>query len=114
MKKQITLFIFIFSLILSKGNSQTVTGPSTTLGFWGGDLCESTPWKLVFHDEFSGTQLDRTKWLSYFPCDAAQSDDCLFSRTHTTSIGSTLETTPLLPWRPANLSPTCNLRLIAT
>ncbi|MNS84897.1 hypothetical protein D3C72_1187410 [compost metagenome] len=30
------------------------------------------------------------------------------------STGSTLDTTPLLPWRPANLSPTCILRLIAT
>ncbi|MNL33126.1 hypothetical protein D3C87_1550200 [compost metagenome] len=30
------------------------------------------------------------------------------------STGNTLETTPLLPWRPANLSPTCILRLIAT
>ena len=30
------------------------------------------------------------------------------------SIGRMRLTTPLLPWRPAILSPTCSLRLMAT
>ena len=44
--------------------SQTITGPATQVNFAGGNLCESAPWQLVFHDEFNGTQLDGTKWLS--------------------------------------------------
>ncbi len=30
------------------------------------------------------------------------------------SLGRMRDTTPLLPWRPAILSPTCSLRLMAT
>ena len=36
------------------------------------------------------------------------------ARNGMSSSGSTRETTPLLPWRPAILSPTDSLRLMAT
>ena len=37
-----------------------------------------------------------------------------FARNGMSSIGTTFETTPLLPWRPAILSPGCSLRFTAT
>jgi len=29
--------------------------------------CDTLPWKLVWYDEFNGTELDRTKWRTWFP-----------------------------------------------
>jgi beta-glucanase (GH16 family) len=31
------------------------------------DLCQHEPWKLVFHDEFDGASLDKSKWITYNP-----------------------------------------------
>lgn len=37
---------------------------------------DTTGWKLVFHDEFDGTQLDRSKWVTYFTYSDDGSDQC--------------------------------------
>lgn len=31
----------------------------------GTELCDATPWKLVFHDNFNGNSLDTTKWITH-------------------------------------------------
>ena len=54
----------------------------------GGNLCDSSAWKLVFNDEFTGDTLNTNKWHTYFPYGPNGSDSCLFCRTHTTTIAS--------------------------
>lgn len=41
-----------------------------------GGPCDTTAWKLVFHDEFDGVALDRSKWVTYFTYSADGSDQC--------------------------------------
>lgn len=41
-----------------------------------GSACDTTSWKLVFHDEFDGTALDRSKWITYYPFSSDGSDKC--------------------------------------
>lgn len=41
-----------------------------------GGPCDTAAWKLVFHDEFDGTALDPTKWVTYFTYSADGSDQC--------------------------------------
>lgn len=41
-----------------------------------GGPCDTTAWKLVFHDEFDGNVLDPTKWVTYFTYSADGSDQC--------------------------------------
>jgi beta-glucanase (GH16 family) len=48
--------------------SQTITFPSGTV------LCDGSPWKLVFYDEFNGTGLDTTKWKPYYYWDGGPSN----------------------------------------
>lgn len=43
---------------------------------------DTTPWQLVFCDEFNGQALDTTRWITYFPYDAQGGDRCLYCRTH--------------------------------
>ncbi len=38
-------------------------------------------WKLVWHDEFDGNQLDVSKWFSYYPYTASGLDTCPACRT---------------------------------
>lgn len=38
--------------------------------------CDTAAWQLVFADEFNGTELDRTKWITYFPYSDDGSDKC--------------------------------------
>lgn len=45
-----------------------------------GGACDTTGWKLVFHDEFDGVGLDKTKWLSYHPYTNDGSDQCVGCR----------------------------------
>lgn len=37
---------------------------------------DTTGWKLVFHDEFNGSELDRSKWVTYFTYSDDGSDQC--------------------------------------
>jgi len=41
-----------------------------------GRPCDTTDWKLVFHDEFSDSTLDRSKWITWFPYSSDGSDQC--------------------------------------
>jgi hypothetical protein len=41
-----------------------------------GGPCDTAEWKLVFHDEFLGTTLDRNKWVDYFTYSVDGSDQC--------------------------------------
>jgi beta-glucanase (GH16 family) len=50
--------------------------------FTGTDICPSGGWQLVFDDEFYGSELDLTKWFTWFPYAADGSDQCGFCRTH--------------------------------
>lgn len=45
-----------------------------------GSDCDTSEWKLVFHDEFDGQALDRSKWITYFPFSADGSDNCTACR----------------------------------
>lgn len=39
-----------------------------------GGVCDTAAWKLVWNDEFDGTALDRSKWITWFPYSADGSD----------------------------------------
>lgn len=43
---------------------------------------DSSPWKLVFQDEFEGNTLDTSRWITWFPYDENGGDECTFCRTH--------------------------------
>ncbi|MBL0128790.1 MAG: glycoside hydrolase family 16 protein [Flavobacteriales bacterium] len=45
-----------------------------------GGRCDTTAWHLVFHDEFDGTTLDRSKWVTYSPVSSDGSDQCTACR----------------------------------
>lgn len=50
--------------------------------FPGGNICATGDWQLVFADEFNGSELDRTKWATWYPYTNDGSDQCEFCRTH--------------------------------
>lgn len=56
MNKKILLLSVMIGLI--RVNAQ-VTFPAGT------NLCETTPWKLVWYDEFDGTSIDNSKWFTF-------------------------------------------------
>jgi beta-glucanase (GH16 family) len=56
-------------------NSTGVSGPIT---------CPTEPWKLVFHDEFSGGAVVVSKWYTFFPKWPEHTDAWQFGRTHST------------------------------
>lgn len=39
-------------------------------------------WELTFSDEFNGNELDKEKWITWFPYTNDGSDQCSFCRTH--------------------------------
>ncbi len=45
-----------------------------------GARCDTNAWQLVFHDEFNGNTLDRSKWITYFPFSSDGSDQCASCR----------------------------------
>ncbi len=57
---KLSILAILFLCFSSHVNAQ-VTFSTTT------DLCQSAPWALVFHDEFSGTSIDLSKWITYNP-----------------------------------------------
>lgn len=63
MKKVLWAVLCCLSISLSVFGQNTgepvVTFPAN------GNLCDPTPYKLVFYDDFNGTQLDRSKWRTY-------------------------------------------------
>ncbi len=53
--------------------------------FSPGGPCDTSEWKLVFHDEFGGRELDRSKWVTYFTYSHDGSDQCEGCRATGTS-----------------------------
>ena len=46
------------------------------------DICyHDVPWKLVFQDEFNGTELNSDNWVTYYPYSTDGSDQCPGCRT---------------------------------
>lgn len=80
MQKDILLFsCLLFTFLAAKGQVETpVTIYPHTL------ICDTTPWKLVWHDEFDGTAIKPEKWWTYTPCWNAACptgcDNCLEAR----------------------------------
>ena len=72
------LFFILFSAYLYIANTQN----PPTVFFNGGNICETTPFKLVFFDEFNGTEFNTTKWTRFYPYGPNGSDQCSFCRTH--------------------------------
>ena len=75
MKKLLFLQFCLFYFLTNGQNPPTVF-------FAGGNICETTPFKLVFFDEFNGNELSAEKWINYFPDGPNGSDQCSFCRTH--------------------------------
>ncbi len=83
MKRLILLtYVLMHSFILKVSAQEN----APTVNFQGGNICQTEPWKLVFHDEFDGDELDTDKWYTFFPYGPNNSDQCAFCRTHDGSI----------------------------
>lgn len=65
--------ICLFLLVANTIQSQTVT-MRTPIARDG--------WELTFSDEFNGSDLDKEKWITWFPYTNDGSDQCSFCRTH--------------------------------
>ncbi len=94
-KMQFAFFVLLvaaaFNVGQVKAQAQTNTGPYVAVSYNGGNLCETLPWQLVFHDEFNGSAIDDNKWHKYYPYGANNSDNCLYCRTHTADVISNNE-----------------------
>lgn len=69
------LSITLFGLLDLQAQSKRAkrVGPSA---YSAGGPCDTSAWKLVFHDEFDGPALDRSKWVTYFTFSDDGSDRC--------------------------------------
>ncbi len=74
------LIVYLFSILLS------ASAYSQSTFFTGGNICSDAEWHLVFDDEFNGDSLDRSVWLTYFPCAADWTDQCEGSRVEKKNI----------------------------
>lgn len=71
--------LFILPLLILDMGAQAQTRARLKMGppeFTPGGPCDTSAWKLVFHDEFDGSHLDRSKWVDYFTFSADGSDQC--------------------------------------
>lgn len=79
--ERIKFCLLLFALIVQLFvRAQAQQGTATF--FLGGNICQTESWKLVFHDEFSGSSLDTSKWYTYYPYGPNNSDQCEYCRTH--------------------------------
>lgn len=75
---KIATFILCLTFCLSAFAQEEVV-------YWpGGSICEIEKYSssTTFFEDFDGTDLDRTVWQTFFPCEDTSSDECFFSRTH--------------------------------
>ncbi len=69
-----TLLLLIPLLVVGSASAQRkYLGPPVRVD---GVAPDTAVWKLVFHDEFDGTELDRSKWVTYFTYSDDGSDQC--------------------------------------
>lgn len=69
-----TLVLLVAAMLGLAATAQRSTiGPEV---YDAGGPCDTSAWKLVFHDEFGGTSLDRTKWATWFTYSEDGSDQC--------------------------------------
>lgn len=73
MKKRYFKLVFALLCLLNfQANAQwlpPVNFPSPT------NVCDNTPWKLVFYDGFDGTTLNNSKWVKFNHWNGFESDD---------------------------------------
>lgn len=68
--------------MLGHATAQVLADPPEhhLIGVEAADFCEQGDWKLIFEDEFNGTELDTDRWLTFYPfCD--NQDECRSSRS---------------------------------
>ncbi|MBX2980545.1 MAG: glycoside hydrolase family 16 protein [Flavobacteriales bacterium] len=82
-------FLFITALLSAPFSAFAQRKNIGPIEFHAGGPCDTTAWKLVFHDEFDGTELDRSKWVTYFTYSDDGSDRCSGCR-YTSGTNSTL------------------------
>ena len=82
MKKKLLITLMLAFIILNAGAQEN----PPSVYFAGGNICPTEEWKLVFHDEFKGDEVDTIKWYTYFPYGPNNSDQCEYCRTHDSSI----------------------------
>ena len=72
-----TIFLVIFSLTINQLMSQTEIEITSAMNF-----CQTSPWEMVFNDEFNGNSLNEDKWYTWYPKWPDKSDQWEFGRTH--------------------------------
>lgn len=58
----IIFVIMLFYLVISNNDSKVLGIVTSTL-----PIGQTSPWDLIFSDEFNGTSFDSTKWVPAFP-----------------------------------------------
>lgn len=69
--------LLIFCLLINQLNSQTEIEITSDMNF-----CQTSPWEMVFNDEFNGNSLDTDNWYTWYPKWPDKSDEWEFGRTH--------------------------------
>ncbi len=77
-----TVLLLCGLVATAQGRREKRVGPAA---YSPGGPCDTSAWKLVFHDEFTGNTLDRSKWVTYFTYSADGSDQCPGCRVMGTS-----------------------------
>ena len=67
------LLVLPGSVLQAQSKREKRAGPKE---FSTGGPCDTSAWKLVFHDEFNGTALDGSKWAMYYPYSSDGSERC--------------------------------------
>jgi beta-glucanase (GH16 family) len=83
MKNNIIKTIFLLALFTNILDTKAQNCQGIEPVFFGGTInCSTSPYKLVFFDDFNGNSLNTSKWYTYGPTWPNNDDQSLFSRTH--------------------------------